>query len=279
MSAERRGAGGLGALIASEVRLVLGRRRTRAVLALLASVPVLVAVAVKLAALPDDLEGPPLLDRATENGLFVGVASALLCVSVLLPLAACVVAGDAVAGEAAAGTLRYLLLAPVGRTRLLAVKSLVSLGFAALVAVVPMLVGGLVGAALFGVHPVPLLSGDAVGTAECLRRAALVSAYLAVSLVGVVALAILASTCTDSPLTATAVAVLAAVTSQVLAQVPQLEAVHPWLFTAHWFDVADLLRTPIAWDSFLRNAGVQAGWAAVALTAAWARFTTSDVRS
>ncbi len=33
-----------------------------------------------------------------------------------------VVAGDAIAGEASAGTLRYLLVAPAGRTRLLLVK-------------------------------------------------------------------------------------------------------------------------------------------------------------
>lgn len=266
-------------LLGSEVRLVLGRRRILAVLALVGAVPLVLAVAVRLSALPDTSAGPPLLDRATQNGLFVGVTSALLCVSLLFPLAACLVAGESIAGEAEAGTLRYLLLAPAGRSRLLAVKLAVALFVCALVTALPLVAGSLAGWLLFGARPVPLLSGDTIGVAECLRREVLMAGYLWLSLVGLVCLALFLSTLTDSAVTATAGALVVAVVAQLLGQVPQLDWLHPWLFTDEWFAVGDLLRTPIEWTSFRRTAVLQAGWAAVLLPAAWARFTTADVRS
>ncbi|CAM5627455.1 hypothetical protein SANTM175S_06295 [Streptomyces antimycoticus] len=40
-----------------------------------------------------------------------------------------VITGDAIAGEAGAGTLRYLLVAPAGRTRLLLAKFTTSMAF------------------------------------------------------------------------------------------------------------------------------------------------------
>ena len=66
--------------------------------------------------------GPAFLDRITQNGLFVGVTAMLVCVPLFLPLTVGVVAGDTIAGEAGLGTLRYLLVAPAGRVRLLLVK-------------------------------------------------------------------------------------------------------------------------------------------------------------
>ena len=120
MSADTVGRGG--GLFASELRMLFRRWRTLAILAVLAGVPVLLGVAVKASSAPHPGEGPPMLDRVTQNGLFVGVAALIVSVPLFIPLAIGVVAGDTVAGEANLGTLRYLLLAPAGRTRLLAVK-------------------------------------------------------------------------------------------------------------------------------------------------------------
>src|SRR5674536_376468 len=56
-------------LFAYELRVLFGRLRTRALLLVLAGVPVLIAVAVKLSAHPPRPgEGPPFLDRLTQNG-------------------------------------------------------------------------------------------------------------------------------------------------------------------------------------------------------------------
>ena len=60
--------------------------------------------------------------QVSNNGLFLVFAALALTLPIFLPMALGVVAGDSISGEAAQGTLRYLLVAPVGRVRLLLVK-------------------------------------------------------------------------------------------------------------------------------------------------------------
>ena len=84
----------------------------------------LVGVAIRLSSGADSGRGPSFLTQIAGNGLFVGVASLVLAIPLFLPLTVGVVAGDTIAGEASQGTLRYLLVAPAGRPRLLLVKFL-----------------------------------------------------------------------------------------------------------------------------------------------------------
>jgi ABC-2 type transport system permease protein len=266
------------ALLRNELRTMFARRRTQAMLAALAAVPVLIGVAVVPA---DDTSGggPPFLSRITQNGLFVAFTALAVCIPLFLPLTVGVVAGDAVAGEASLGTLRYLLVAPVGRTRLLAVKAVGIAAFCLAATLVVAVSGAVVGALLFPVGPVTLLSGDVVGLPSALVRSLLVSLYVSVSLLGLGAVGLFISTLTEIPVGAMAATVVVAVVSQVLGGIPQLEPLHPWLFTDRWFGFADLLREPVVWDSLRENALLQAGWAAVFGALAWARFTTRDVLS
>ena len=83
-----------------------------------------------------------------------------------------VVAGDAVAGEASLGTLRYLLAVPVSRTRLLAVKlaAIVTWCLACVAAVA--VTGLLIGLILFPSGEITLLSGRTVSYAAGLGRLA-----------------------------------------------------------------------------------------------------------
>jgi energy-coupling factor transporter ATP-binding protein EcfA2 len=60
--------------------------------------------------------------RVSAIGALYPAAALALVLPVFLPVATAVVAGDSIAGEAATGTLRYLLVRPVGRTRLLVAK-------------------------------------------------------------------------------------------------------------------------------------------------------------
>ncbi len=108
-------------LFRSELRLMAGRRRNQAGLVVLAIVPVIMAIAVKMSS-PDEGQGPDFLGSITSNGLFVPLAALSVEIGMFLPLAVAMVSGDAIAGEANIGTLRYLLTVPVGRARLLAVK-------------------------------------------------------------------------------------------------------------------------------------------------------------
>ena len=81
-------------LMLSELQVMFTRRRTWAMLAAIALIPILLALAVYLSA--DRLapgEGPPFVDRVTQNGLFAGFAAMLLAMPLFLPLTVSVVAG------------------------------------------------------------------------------------------------------------------------------------------------------------------------------------------
>src|SRR5690349_23458871 len=106
----------------SELRLMFGRRRNQAGLLVLAAVPVLIAISVKSTLSQPGADAPDFFRSITENGLFVALAALTIELGLFLPLAVSVVAGDSVAGEANLGTLRYLLVTPVTRLRLLLVK-------------------------------------------------------------------------------------------------------------------------------------------------------------
>jgi ABC-2 type transport system permease protein len=266
-------------LLGSELSVLFRRRRTWAMLLALAAIPVLIAVAVRLSSSVPAGRGPAFLDRISQNGLFVAVTAMLVSVPLFLPLTVGVVAGDTIAGEASLGTLRYLLVAPAGRVRLLLVKYAGALAFCVAAPVTVALAGAAIGASLFPVGPVTLLSGDVVEPPEAALRLVLIAAYLAVSLAGLSAIGLFLSTLTVVPVGAMAATVVLSVVSQVLDQLPQLEWLHPWLFSHYWLDFADLLRQPVAWDSFLTNALLQGGYIAVFGALAYGRFITKDVLS
>src|SRR3954452_16704827 len=103
----------------SELWLIFARRRNSIGLAVLAVVPVVLAIAVKATADPG---GGGLIGSILANGLYVAIAALGLEMPLFLPVAVAAISADSVAGEANQGTLRYLLTVPVDRTRLLAVK-------------------------------------------------------------------------------------------------------------------------------------------------------------
>lgn len=271
--------GGTVALFGSELLTLFRRRRTWALLGALAFIPILIAVAIRVAGGSPSGRGPAFLDQITNNGLFVGVTAILVATPLFLPLTIGVVAGDAIAGEASHGTLRYLLIAPAGRIRLLVVKYLAAAVFCAAAALTVVLVGTLIGWALFPIGPVTLLSGTTVGIGDALLRFLAIAAYVTVSLLGMSAIGLFLSTLTTVPVGAMAATAILAVVSQILDVLPQLDWLHPWLFTHYWLGFGDLLRDPVVWSSFADNALLQAGYVAVFGALAVGRFLTKDVLS
>lgn len=269
-----------GRLLRSEVGLVFRRRRTVALLAALVAIPVLLAVALQLTSGPPAPgDGPPFLDQVAQSGAFVAATSIVVAIPLFLPLVIAVVAGDSIAGEASHGTLRYLLLAPAGRTRLLVIKTVVVMLFCVVAPGLMALVGLVLGNVLFGAADAASLSGDVLTSGDLTARIALLSLYAALSMVGLASVGIFVSTLTDVPVGAMATTIVVAVAAQILGGLSQVDWLHPWLLTNTWLDFADLLRSPIVWDSFIDNALLQGGYAAVFLSLAWARFTTKDVLS
>ncbi|MFH8252419.1 ABC transporter permease [Microbacterium sp. B2969] len=273
---EARGSG-IAGLLSSEVATLFRRVRTWAMFGALALIPVLLGVAVRIAGGTRPGHGPPFLDQITENGVFVGLAALTVAIPLFLPLTISVVAGDAIAGEASLGTLRYLLVAPSGRVALLAVKYVVAAVFCVAATFLVVAVGVIVGAILFGAGPLTLLSGTQVSLEEGLVRCLAVVAYVSVSMLGLAAIGMLLSTLTTVPVGAMAATAILAVAAQIVGQIPQLDAIHPYLFTDRWLDFGDLLRSPVSWDSFVGNALLQAAWIVIAGALAVWRFTTRDV--
>ena len=132
------------------------------------------AIAVKIANPSHQHQGESFLSLVVGNGFFVALAALTVEIGLFLPLAIAMLSGDAIAGEAQIGTLRGLLVVPVGRTRLLATKY-VALVLGSLIGVLVVVLAGLVaGGALFGLHPVTTLSGTTLGLGIALGRLGLV---------------------------------------------------------------------------------------------------------
>jgi ABC-2 type transport system permease protein len=271
-------------LLRSELSITFRRWRTLALLGVLAAVPVLVGIAVKIETSDGSSlggggggEGPAFISQISNNGLFLVFTALAATLPFFLPMAVGVVAGDAIAGEASAGTLRYLLVAPAGRTRLLLTKYATVIAFCLAATLVVAVSALAVGALLFPVGDLITISGTRIGYAEGLGRAFLIALVVAASLVGVAALGLFVSTLTGSGIAAMATTVGLLITVQILDQIPQLDALQPYFFSHYWLSFADLMREPVYWDDLARNLGLQVLYAAVFGSAAWARFTAKDI--
>ncbi|MFC7896325.1 ABC transporter permease [Streptomyces sp. NPDC057381] len=277
-------------LLRSELSVTFRRWRTLALLGVLAAVPVLVGIAVKIETSDGSSfggggqggggaggGGPAFISQISNNGLFLVFTALAATLPFFLPMAVGVVAGDAIAGESSAGTLRYLLVAPAGRTRLLLTKYATVIAFCLAATLVVAVSALAVGALLFPVGDLITISGTRITYAEGLGRALLIALVVAASLVGVAALGLFVSTLTGSGIAAMATTVGLVITVQILDQIPQLDALQPYFFSHYWLSFADLMREPVYWDDLTRNLGLQALYAAVFGSAAWARFTTKDI--
>ncbi|MFB6958093.1 ABC transporter permease [Streptomyces sp. NPDC056309] len=270
-------------LLRSELVTTFRRWRTLALLGVLAGVPVLVGVAVRIETRDGSSvgggggEGPAFIAQVTNNGLFLVFTALAATLPFFLPMAVGVIAGDAVAGEANAGTLRYLLVAPAGRTRLLLAKYATTMAFCLVATLVVAVSALVVGALLFPLGDLTTISGTRISFADGLGRALLIALVVAASLIGLAALGLFVSTLTNSGIAAMATTVGLLITVQILDQIPQLHAIQPYLFPHYWLSFADLMREPVYWDGLVKNLELQALYAAVFGSAAWARFTAKDI--
>ncbi len=270
-------------MIGVELRKLFRRTRTWVTIAVLNALPVLVAVLVQLTDLaPRPGEGPPFLSAVLTNGALFPLAALAIVLPLFLPIAVAVVAGDAVAGEAQAGTLRYLLVRPAGRTRLLVAKLVAVIAFVLVTVLVVAGVGYVVGTTLFDAQPVgggTSVSGTSLTAEELAGRTLLAIGYVAVSMLGVAAFALFFSTFTDSPLGATTGALAVLITSSLLFTLDAASPIAPYLPTRYWLAFVDLFRDPILWRDVVRGLALQGVYVGVLLAAAWANFTTKDVTS
>ena len=270
-------------LFAAELRLVFGRKRNMLLLAVTVVFPVVIGIALRLAA-PHPQGGGTARGWRSSTSWPATACSwpSSRCRTLLilvLPVVVAVVAGDSVAGEAGYGTLRYLLAVPAGRTRLLAVKFAAIVVFGLCATFIVSAVSLAVGAALFPVGPVTLLSGATVPLAEGLLRVLFVTLYVAAAMAALGAIGLAISTLTEHAIGAIAAIAILVVTSEVVDQVPQLAAIGPYLPTHWWLSFDSILRAPVDTSTLLKGLLSFGVYAVLAGSFAWARFTSADVTS
>jgi ABC-2 type transport system permease protein len=261
----------------SELGMVFRRRRNIALLVILSLVPVLISVAVKVSG--HARRGGSIFGGITDNGLFAALAAFLVVTPLFLPLVVSVVAGDAIAGEANAGTLRYLLAVPVGRPRLLGVKLLTIVAWCLACVAAVTLTGWLAGLVLFPSGELTLLSGRTISYPDGLGRLVLAGLYVAAMAVTVGAIGLFVSTMTEVPIAAMAATLTVTIVSEVADAVPQLSAIHGWLPSHYWLQWVDLLRDPVITHDMATGLLVTLGYVAFFVALAWARFGGQDVTS
>ena len=244
----------LGRLLGAELRWVLRRPRTLVMLAVFALVPVLISIGVAVGD-PGEGGGRGLIGAVAGNGLVLPVVAITASLALLLPLAVAMVAADAIAGEAAQGTLRGLLLAPVGRLRLVGMKAFGVLVVAVLAVLALAVVGVLAGVVVVG-RPEGLLvtlSGTTLETDEALGRIALVVAWTIGQLAAVGAVALAVSALTEHPSVVIASVLGGLIVFGVLSAIPALEWLQPYLLTTGWTAGADALRDPMPVDGMVTS--------------------------
>lgn len=267
-------------LFASELRLVFGRRRNQVGLVVLMGLVTVLGIALKVSQLRHPgARGGDLLAAVAGNGVYLGFAGLTVEIALFLPLAMSLLAGDAVAGEANLGTLRYLLVAPVSRLRLLTVKASALVVGALTGAAVVALTGVLVGTLLFGSGSLVTLSGTRISLGEGLFRLVLATAFVAAGLTALAMIGLFVSTLTEQPIAATVATAMVSTLLWILDAVPQLDWLHPWLLVDRWSAFADLLRDPIFADRMVAGLWVDAAYAAVFFVAAWLRFRNKTITS
>lgn len=267
-------------MILVELRQLIRRPRTWVTIGLLTVLPILVAIFLATTNVaPRPGQGPAFLSAVLANGALFPAAALAIVLPIFLPVSVAVIAGDSIAGEASNGTLRYLLVRPVARTRLLVAKLIAVIAFVLLAVVVVAGVGYLVGTQLFGSGPLSSTSGTSLSTTQATLRTALAVGYVGFSMLGVASVALFLSTVTDSSLGAALGALALLVTSQVLVLLDAASSIRPYLPTRYWLAFVDLFRDPVLWRDIERGFALQAVYVAVFLAAAWANFATKDINS
>ena len=279
-------------MIAVELARQGRRAKGWVTLGLVAAVSVLLAVVIGAtrAAVPERVGdwGSVVTDT---SGLTMPLIALSAMQLFLLPLAVAIFAGDAVAAEAAWGSLRYVLARPVSRSRVLAARVAVAAAFSLAAVVVAAAASLVAGVIAFGWRPLTVLdlqhtSAFAVAAAtfepaDALGRLALAAALVAGTMGSTFAFALLLSTLTSRPFSAMAGGVGLGLVSRALDNVPGLHLLGPWLPVT---DAGSTLWTglfldPVQVDGLAHVVLVQAACTTLLLAAAWLRFLRADVLS
>ncbi|MFD3335269.1 ABC transporter permease [Streptomyces sp. NPDC058700] len=256
------------------------RRRTLIMAGILVALPFILVIAFAIGGEDGDRNGRiTLMDTATASGANFAATCLFVSAGFLLVIPVALFCGDTVASEASWSSLRYLLAAPVPRSRLLASKLTVALGYSAAAMVLLPLVALAVGTVAYGWGPLQLPTGGSVPAGDALFRIGVAVAFVFASQLVTAGLAFWLSTRTDAPLGAVGGAVGLTIVGNVLDAVTALGDWREFL-PAHWqFAWIDALQPQLEWGGMVKGTAISLTYALVLFALAFRGFARKDIVS
>ncbi len=267
--------------LAVEAIRQLRRRRTLVAFLILTVLPWVLVAAFEVSGPASAGNGAPgLVSAATVGGLNFTAFTFFVSAGFLIVVAVALFCGDTVSAEASWASLRYLLAAPVPRSRLLRQKLIVALACSAIAVTYLAVMALLAGTVAFGWHPLRLPgTGIEIAAGPALGRLAIMLGYVLVSELVVAALAFLLSVVTDSPLGAVGGAVGLVIVSNILDAVTALGTWREILPT-HWqFAWLDVFQPQVTWPDMIQGSAISVSYALVLGALAFRRFRAKDITS
>jgi ABC-2 type transport system permease protein len=215
--------------------------------------------------------------QITQSGLATPVLMLLFESVFFLPLIASLVAGDVVAAEDGNGTLKTILTRSVDRGQVFAAKALTALTYAAIAVFLSAAVASVGGIASWGFNPIKTFSGSTVSPSEGLLLVVAANACYLIPLFAVASIAVLLSTSTRNSTASVVGAVGIVILLYIIAGIPGLEGIKPYLLTEQFQNWQGLLRTPTDWAPVLHSLWICALYALPSLFAAYLVFLRRDV--
>ena len=271
-------------LVRTEFVKAAVRMRSLVVAVLLVGLPTLIVVAINARGRrPNNDNGEGLFRLAQQSGLLIPAAVLSAMSGFLLVVVAGTFAGDSVASDATWGNLRYLLMRPAPRGRLLVAKAIVA-GILIWICTVLVAVAALVaGVALFGSHsvvvPTSLSSAFVLESSTVLGRVVIATLYVAFGYTALLAIGTLFTTLTDTATAAVGATIGVYIVSEILDSISQLGTIR-YGFPTHYMGAWQSMFTDNHYSSdMVVGIVVQLAYLAVFGTAAIIRFRTMDIRS
>jgi ABC-2 type transport system permease protein len=195
----------------------------------------------------------------------------------LFPLITSLVAGDIVAAEDHNGTLKTILTRSSGRGRIFIAKVLAAFSYAIFALFLMGLVAVIAGVLKSGFDPLTTLSGSTVSAKKGLVLLVVCFAIYAMPLIAVASIALLLSTLTHNSAGSVVGALMISLMLQLVAILPGLESLQPYLLPNQFNAWQGLLRSPADWEPIIRAAWVCAAYSIPCLGWAYWSFTRRDV--
>jgi ABC-2 type transport system permease protein len=259
-----------------ELRKLLSQKRTYLGLALVIVLP-LIFVIFEGVHHAHNHQGNIFATEITQSGLATPVLMLLFMSGFFLPLAASLVSGDIFANEDGNGTLKTILTRSVDRGQVFAAKALAAMTYAATAVFLSAAVATVAGVASWGFHSVTTFSGTVVSAPEALLLVFAANAVYLIPLFALAAIGVLLSAATRNSAGAVVGTIGLVILLFIVAQIPGLEGIQPYLLTEQFQAWQGLLRTPTDWAPIAHSAWVCALYGVPSLFAGYLVFLRRDV--